>query len=99
MPGNQYWERLKGPLVHGPLQALLAAVINISIFNLCNVAIECRADIRLPDQRQDNAQCRRYEHMHDACMVLYGDLVPRFLVHKRAREMAGNVGWGNVTGQ
>lgn len=78
MPGNQYWERLKGLLVHGPLQALLAAVINISIFNLCNVAIECRADIRLPDQRQEIAQCRRYGQMHDACMVRYLDLVPRF---------------------
>lgn len=78
MPGNQYWKRLKDLLVHGPLQALLAAVINISIFNLCNVAIECRADIRLPDQRQEIAQCRRYGQMHDACMVRYLDLVPRF---------------------
>jgi len=42
VPGNQYWKRLKDLLVHGPLQALLAAVINISIFNLRNVAIECR---------------------------------------------------------
>jgi hypothetical protein len=38
--GNQFWERLKDLLVHGPLQALLAAVINISILNLGNLTIE-----------------------------------------------------------
>jgi hypothetical protein len=34
------------------------------------------ADIRLPDLREEIAQCRRHGHMHDACMVCYVDLVP-----------------------
>jgi len=38
--GNQHWERPKDRLVQWPLQALHAAVINISIFKLFNVAIE-----------------------------------------------------------
>jgi hypothetical protein len=40
VPGNQYWERPKDRLARGPLQALHAAVINVSILELCNVAIE-----------------------------------------------------------
>ena len=35
------------------------------------------ADIRLPDLRKKIAQCR-HGQMHDACMVRYVDLVPRF---------------------
>ena len=35
------------------------------------------ADIRLPDLRQEIAQCRRHGQMHDACMVRYVDLVPK----------------------
>ena len=42
MQGNQYWERPKDLLVHGPLQALQVAVINVSILELYNVAIEGR---------------------------------------------------------
>ena len=34
------------------------------------------ADMRLPDLRQEIAQCRRHGQMHDACMVRYVDLVP-----------------------
>ena len=34
------------------------------------------ADIRLPDLREEIAQCRRHGQMHDACMVRYVDLVP-----------------------
>ena len=33
------------------------------------------ADIRLPDLREEIAQCRRHGQMHDACMVRYVDLV------------------------
>jgi IS1 family transposase len=33
-------------------------------------------DMRLPDLRQEIAQCRRHGQMHDACMVRYVDLVP-----------------------
>jgi len=40
VPGNQYWERPKDRLVLGPLQALHAAVINVSTLELRNVAIE-----------------------------------------------------------
>ena len=40
MQGNHYWERPKDRLVHGPLQALHAAVINVSTLELRNVAIE-----------------------------------------------------------
>jgi hypothetical protein len=40
VPENHYLERPKDRLVHGPLQALHAAVINVSILELCNVAIE-----------------------------------------------------------
>ena len=41
MPGNQYWERPKDRLVHGPLQAPHTAVINVSILlELCDLAIE-----------------------------------------------------------
>jgi hypothetical protein len=35
------------------------------------------ADMRLPDLRQEIAQCRHHGQMHDACMVRYVDLVPR----------------------
>ena len=34
------------------------------------------ADMRLPDLREEIAQCERCELMHDACMVRYVDLVP-----------------------
>jgi hypothetical protein len=34
------------------------------------------ANIRLPDLREEIAQCRRHGQMHDACMVRYTDLVP-----------------------
>jgi hypothetical protein len=35
------------------------------------------ADIRLPDLREEIAQCERRGHMHDNCMVRYVDLIPR----------------------
>jgi hypothetical protein len=35
------------------------------------------ADIRLPDLREEIAQCDRMGKMHDACMVRYVDLVPK----------------------
>jgi hypothetical protein len=35
------------------------------------------ADIRLPDLREEIAQCKRHGQMHDACMVRYVDLIPR----------------------
>jgi len=35
------------------------------------------ADIRLPDLREEIAQCERRRQMRDACMVRYVDLVPR----------------------
>ena len=34
------------------------------------------ADIRLPDLREEIAQCR-HRGMHDACMVRYVDLKPK----------------------
>ena len=34
-------------------------------------------DIRLPDLRQEIAQCERHSQMHDACMVRYVDLIPK----------------------
>jgi pyruvate carboxylase len=34
------------------------------------------ADMRLPDLREEIAQCDRMGKMHDACMVCYVDLVP-----------------------
>ena len=37
------------------------------------------ADIRLPDLRQEIAQCGRMGKMHDACMVHYVGLVPKRL--------------------
>ena len=37
----------------------------------------CGADMRVPDLRQEIAQCRRHGQIHDACMVRYVDLVPR----------------------
>jgi hypothetical protein len=36
-----------------------------------------RADIRLPDLREDIAQCGRKGQMHEACMVRYIDLIRR----------------------
>ena len=33
------------------------------------------ADIRLPDLREEIAQCRRQGQMHDTCMVRYVDLM------------------------
>jgi len=36
----------------------------------------CGADIRLPDLREEIAQCDRMGKMHDACTVRY--VVPRF---------------------
>jgi hypothetical protein len=35
------------------------------------------ADMRLPDLRQEIAQCKRHGQMHDACMVHYVDLVAK----------------------
>jgi hypothetical protein len=35
------------------------------------------ADIRLPDLREEIAQCERRGQTHDACMVRYVDLIPR----------------------
>jgi len=35
------------------------------------------ADIRLPDLREEIAQCERRGKMHDACMVRYVDLIPK----------------------
>jgi len=35
------------------------------------------ADMRLPDLREEIAQCERRGLMHDACMVRYVDLIPR----------------------
>jgi len=40
-----------------------------------NRALWC--DIRLPDLREEIAQCERRRQMHDACVVRYVDLVPR----------------------
>ena len=34
------------------------------------------AEIRLPDLREEIAQCQRHGLMHDACMVRYVDLIP-----------------------
>jgi len=36
------------------------------------------ADARLPDLRQEIAQCDRMGKMHDGCGVRYVDLVPRY---------------------
>jgi hypothetical protein len=33
-------------------------------------------DIRLPDLREEIAQCERRGQTHDACMVRYFDLIP-----------------------
>jgi hypothetical protein len=35
------------------------------------------ADMRLPELREEIAQCGRQGKMHDACMVHYVDLMPR----------------------
>jgi hypothetical protein len=35
------------------------------------------ADIRLPDWREEIAQCERHGETHDACMARYVDLVPK----------------------
>ena len=35
------------------------------------------ADIRLPDLREEIAQCERRRKMYDRCMVHYVDLIPR----------------------
>ena len=42
-----------------------------------NLIARYGADIRLPDLREQIAQCGRHGQMHDACMVRYVDLVPR----------------------
>lgn len=34
------------------------------------------ADIRLPDLREEIAECERRGKMHDSCMVHYVDLMP-----------------------
>jgi hypothetical protein len=34
------------------------------------------AGMRLPDLREEIAQCERHGQTHDACMVRYVDLVP-----------------------
>ena len=35
------------------------------------------ADMRLPDLREEIAQCERHGQTHDACMARYVDLIPR----------------------
>ena len=47
--------------------------------------------MRLPDLREEIAQCRRHGQMHDACMVRYVDLAPKakgFLVGECRPESA-----------
>jgi hypothetical protein len=39
-----------------------------------NLILKYGADIRLPDLREEIAQCGRQGKMHDACMVHYVDL-------------------------
>jgi hypothetical protein len=42
-----------------------------------NLIARYGGDIRLPDLREQIAQCSRHGQMHDACGVHYVDLVPR----------------------
>ena len=35
------------------------------------------ADMRLPDLREEIAQCSHHGQMHDACIVRYVDLIPK----------------------
>ena len=42
-----------------------------------NLIARYGADIRLPDLREEIAQCDRHGKMHDACMVRYVNLIPK----------------------
>ena len=42
-----------------------------------NLIARYGADIRLPDLREEIAECERHGKMHDACMVRYVDLTPK----------------------
>jgi hypothetical protein len=42
-----------------------------------NLIARYGANIRLPDLREEIAQCRRLGQMHNACMVRYVDLIPK----------------------
>ena len=42
-----------------------------------NLIARYGADIRLPDLREEIAQCDRHNKMHDACMVRYVNLIPK----------------------
>jgi hypothetical protein len=75
------------PMIHtGPLQLreYPAEMVRLSCAK-CGRAGQYRkqsliehygADIRLPDLREEIAQCERLGKMHDACMVRYVDLIP-----------------------
>jgi hypothetical protein len=41
------------------------------------------ADMRLPDLREEIAQCKRHGQLHDSCMVRYVDLVPKHIAGHR----------------
>ena len=75
MPRNQYWERSKNRLVHGPLQALLTAVINIS------KAIEGPEDstfARNETEGDRNQEARHFDQLPSAKAVLEGSINVRF---------------------
>ena len=42
-----------------------------------NLIARYGADIRLPELREEIAQCERRGLMHDACVVRYVDLIPQ----------------------
>ena len=46
------------------------------------------ADMRLPDLREEIAQCSRQCKMHDGCMVRYVDLIPKAVVGECRPESA-----------
>jgi protein tyrosine/serine phosphatase len=62
-----------------------AEVVRLSCEKCCragqyrkaNLVARYGADIRLPDLREEIAQCERLGKMHDACMVRYVDLIPK----------------------
>src|SRR5262245_27416124 len=51
------------------------------------------ADMRLPDLREEIAQCSRMGQMHDACMVRYAELVPLTKSPPRRSSGAGEDQW------
>src|SRR5262249_9589608 len=64
--------------VYHRLQPLFSVRFSQRIHDIVRLSCEkCGRSGRLPDLREEIAQCSRHGQTHDACMVRYVDLIPK----------------------